>query len=122
MMYGPVPFTNDLNQNAAALVEYFRLAGEEKVPVRTFVVRVGNEVRTTAVGPGKYKSALFMLYLFMRYGEGQVSFHVTNETIAEAVRYFGPEIVTDAARPDTKHTTARFLLYYPGTEIMLERA
>jgi hypothetical protein len=60
------------------------------------------------VGPGKYKSALFLLYLF--HLNGSQPFALSDEFRRLMGEYYGRRIVADAATPETKHTLVRALL------------
>jgi len=72
------------------------------------------------VGEGKYKSALFLLYLAeLRLNEQShrdkswsgCGFHTSSTSQKLTILYFGDELCDDAKNnPQTKHTTIRDLL------------
>jgi hypothetical protein len=74
-----------------------------------FVIEVGGERTETKVEAGKYKSALFLLYLAQCAGSD--TFTMTSEYRDMVSAYFDAGIVDDAlSNPETKHTTVRQLL------------
>lgn len=99
---------DDLAGNALELCDLFLLRREEDVPVSRITIMSDGERHTFEVGPGKYKSALFLFYLLSR--SGQQPFAMSDEFRPLAWKYFGPRIMTDAESPETKHTLVRALL------------
>ncbi len=98
---------DDLAGNALELCDLFLLRREEDVPVTSMTIMSDGERSTFEVGPGKYKSALFLLYLLTR--NGQQPFAMSDEFRPIAWKYFGPRIMTDAESPETKHALVRAL-------------
>jgi hypothetical protein len=77
--------------------------------ISSFVIEVNGERTETKVEAGKYKSALFLLYL--AECAGQDTFIRCQGDRDLIIAYFGREIVDDALNnPETKHTTVRQLL------------
>ena len=102
-------FTNgDLAGNAIELCELFQLAREEDVPIERFAIVYDGKEHLAEVGPGKYKSALFLLYCMTK--SATPAFRFTPEMLTLATDYFGDEIMRSAVSFDTKHTTVHALL------------
>lgn len=99
---------NDLAGNALELRDVFLLHTEEEVPVDSFAIVSDNTEMVVAVGPGKYKSALFLLHLMTK--SARPTFELTDEMRRLIPQYFGQKIVDDARHPSTKHSTVRALL------------
>lgn len=105
--------SDDLSGNAAKLVEFFDCGSESGVPVTRFSIAApGYEVLEFDVQEGKYKTALFLLYLStLSIGYVERNRFMMNAMSRDLVRaYFGNAICDDALRnPETKHTSVRML-------------
>ncbi len=99
---------DDLGANALELCDLFLLAREEDVPVSTMTIMSDGKRQSFPVGPGKYKSALFLLYLLNL--NGQQPFALSDDFRRLMGEYYGRRIVADAATPGTKHTLVQALL------------
>ena len=99
---------NDLDGNARELCDLFMLRAEEEVPIDSFTIVSDAVEMVVAVGPGKYKSALFLFYLMTK--SAGPAFELWAEMRPLVNRYFGQNLVEDAQRPNTKHHTIRALL------------
>lgn len=107
-MIHPEFASDDLASNALELCDLFLLRREEDVPVTGITIMSDGMRHTFEVAPGKYKSALFLLYLLSR--NGQQPFSMSDEFRPLMGQYFGRRIIADAALPDTRHTLVRALL------------
>jgi hypothetical protein len=104
---------NDLPKNAQQLIEYFGLSHEAEVPVASFSITVDGNCEKTEVREGKYKSALFLLYLAHQTIDGAMNrpFQLRANMRQIVSDYFGDALCEDATKnPETKHTTIRALL------------
>lgn len=99
---------NDLAGNALELCDLFALRAEEEVPVDGFAIVSDSVEMVAAVGPGKYKSALLLLYLMTK--SASPTYELTDGMRLLVTEYFGQELMDDARRPYTKHRTVRALL------------
>lgn len=99
---------DDLGANALELCDLFLLRREEDVPVTKITVMSDGERHTFEVGPGKHKSALFLLYLLTLNGTQPLA--MSDDFRPIMGQYFGRRIIADAAHPDTRHTLVRALL------------
>lgn len=107
---------NDIDANALGLVKYFDLKEEKDVPMKSFEIEInGSSTGLVLVCKGKYKSALFLLYLAkLKYGklpEHGARFQMDLKFKKLTLRYFGRPLCDDALNnSQTKHTTIRNLL------------
>lgn len=99
---------DDLSANALELCDLFMLRREEDVPVTGMTIMSDGTRHTFEVGPGKYKSALFLLYLLSL--NGTQPFALSDEFRRLMGEYYGRRIVADAALPETRHTLVRALM------------
>lgn len=100
----------DLNGNAEQLVKFFRYKSEADVQVAKFTIETSDEKIEEVVRVGKYKSALFLLYLSILIMAEHSKFTMNARLRDFAKNYFGEEICRDAiVNPNTKHTTVRAL-------------
>ena len=100
--------SDDLAANTLELCELFMLREEAEVPIDRFTLVSDGREASFAVGPGTYKSALVLLYLMTK--SATPMFELTPYMRTIVAEYFGPTILADAARPDTRHKTVRALL------------
>ena len=108
VMIHPAFTPNDLAGNALELCDLFALRAEEEVPIDSFAIVSDGVEMVVAVGSGKYKSALFLLYLMTK--SAGPTFELTDDMRPLVTKYFGQELVNDARHPLTKHHTVRALL------------
>lgn len=108
VMIHPEFTPNNLAGNALELRGLFALRAEEEVPIDSFAIVSDGVEMVVAVGPGKYKSALFLLYLMTK--SASPTFELTDYMRPLVTKYFGQKLVDDARRPHTKHRTVRALL------------
>ncbi len=107
---------NNLIANAINLTKYFKLEKEQMVQMISFEIEIdGNSTGMVLICKGKYKSALFLLYLtklkFKMLPGFSARFLINPEFQRLTVLYFGDKLCDDAKNnPETKHTTIRDLL------------
>lgn len=114
-MYGrKVAFgCNDLSTHAQKLVALFDLKNEADVPVESFTLNCDGAETTTEVGPGKYKTALLLLYLAQNSINGVQGMPFSLSPLRRQMvrEYYTVAICDDAENnPETPHTTVRALL------------
>jgi hypothetical protein len=97
----------DLDGNASELCGLFMIR-EKDVPVESYTIVADGHEHVVAVSPGKYKSALFLLYLMTK--SAAPAFRLTPEMRILVREYFGDSIIEDASRSGPKHTTVHALL------------
>ncbi len=106
----------DINGNTLRLIKYFGFKEEQDVPIKSFEIETnGSSTGLVLACKGKYKSALFLLYLseltFNTQPEIGAGFHMNSTFRKLTVVYFGDDLCNDAMNnPQTKHTTIRDLL------------
>lgn len=105
---------DDLNGNTLELCDLFMIRAEEEVPVDSYAIVSDAVEMVVAVGPGKYKSALFLLYLMTK--SAAPTFELVPEMRTLVTSYFGQKLVNEAKNPNTRHCTVRALL---GTTVYI---
>ena len=76
------------------------------------ILRDDSPVMSIEVGPGKYKTAMLLLYLASRHNSS--SFRMDEESRLVVRLYYSAELIEDAlSNPETVHTSLRALLL-PG--------
>ncbi len=98
---------NDLDGNVRELCDLFRMS-EEDVPVDRYAIASDGIEMEVAVGPGKYKSALFLFYLMTK--AAAPTFELRDEMRPLVKEFFGQTLMDDARHPNTQHHTIRALL------------
>ncbi len=106
----PVFQSGRLEDNARELCDLFHLGDESKVPVACFTIVSDGHEMVAAVDPGKYKTALLLLYFMDR--AGTCEYGLTSEMRDMISVYYGPELIIDAQQPGTKHKALQALLGY----------
>lgn len=102
-----------LDHNSAELAKLFGMRSEHEVAsiVAYYTISSDGVQSTTRVEQGKYKSALFLLYLqtLSKKPLGD-RFERTVEMLNHLHIHFEPAMVDDALKDETKHPTLRALL------------
>lgn len=106
----------DIDANALELCDLFQLRREEDVPIAGYTIVYDGREHVGVVGPHKYKSALFLMYLTTMTGGG-FRFSLTEVMRRYLLRYFGPVLVSAAKEIGSGHTTLHALL---GRSVMIE--
>ena len=121
--------SNNLSANATLLEARFGLRHDSNVYLKAFLVETPNEFDPKFVGPKKYKTAMFLLYLAELTGHDRdwtgsdCEFVMTDELRAIVRLFYGDKICKDATTNlDTIHTSVRDLLNEVGeTKVQLYR-
>lgn len=105
IVFNPNDFIGNVNQ----LIQLFRYKKESDVQVTRFVIESPNNKKLDVmVGDGKYKSAIFLLYLSILEMNERI---IMTERLRKLTRnYFGEELCQDAIKNPEKHVTIRNLL------------
>lgn len=101
-------FKGILEANATELQDFFLLREESAVPVEQFVITSDGRESMFPVEPGRYKTALFLLYCAVLAGKPNYAFGRPMQRFTSI--YFGYPIVIAACQPQTKHLTLGLLL------------
>lgn len=101
-------FQGNLAQSTLELVDFFELDSEADVPVTRFRLCSSLGQCEFPVVPGKYRTALFLLYCA---SVAQQTRFQLNSGMSCLVRpYYGDDLVADAMKPETQHRALRILL------------
>jgi|GEM_PF-4854320 len=102
--------SEDIAANALELCDLFQLRREEDVPITGYTIISDGAEHVATVGPHKYRSALFLMYL-MTMTDGP-SFQLTDPMRRQMANYFGLELMLLARASGSPHTTLHALLGY----------
>ncbi len=110
-------FNGELAHGAATLCDFFLVPTEDQVPVTKVTILVDGDKHKFAVGNGKYRSTLFLLYCAVL--KQSTSFTFDAELKAMLVPYFSAELVDQAKLPETEHVALGHLVIGKSIQVNL---
>ncbi len=101
-------FAGDLNDSTRESCDFFLICEESAVPVEQFTLLSDGHEATFHVGPGKYKTALFLLYLAVL--ARKTSYLFERFWQPQIVLYYGTRLVEEARLKPESHPALALLL------------
>lgn len=101
-------FAGALTESAAELRDFFLIREESAVPVEQFTLLSDSREVAFDVGPGKYKTALFLLYLAVLARKSSYLFERFWQP--EIASYYGTRLVDEARLKPETHPALALLL------------
>lgn len=101
-------FAAVLEDSARELYDFFFIREESAVPVERFSLSSDGQQATFAVGPGKYKTALFLLYLAVL--AKNTSYLFEQRWKSEIAFYYGTSLTEEARTKPASHPALALLL------------